>query len=156
LTTRYAIQDLSEFDRTTVSLELAPLPPEAGARLLRTYGIHGRAADLEQASREFGGDCLALTLLATYLRDRWGGDVTFRDHVDLPDQDRRSRRHARKVIAAYEEWFRERPAMSAVLRLLGLFDRPAAPKAVEALLRPPAVPHLTTHLRQLSRRERED
>ena len=41
----------------------------------------------------------------------------------------------------------------AVLRMLGLFDRPADEKAFEALLKPPAIPGLTEALTGLSARQ---
>jgi hypothetical protein len=41
--------------------------------------------------------------------------------------------HARKVMESYQTWFGEGPELS-VLRMLGLFDRPAEEKALEALL----------------------
>src|SRR6516225_6238000 len=43
---------------------------------------------------------------------------------------------------------------SSVLRMLGLFDRPADEKALEALLAPPAIQGLTESLTGLSSTER--
>ena len=40
-----------------------------------------------------------------------------------------------------------------MLRMLGLFDRPADEKAFEALLKPPAIPGLTEALTGLSTRQ---
>ena len=42
-----------------------------------------------------------------------------------------------------------------MLRMLGLFDRPADEKAFEALLKPPAIPGLTEALSALSVRQRQ-
>ena len=39
--------------------------------------------------------------------------------------------HARKVMESYQTWFGEGPEVS-VLRMLGLFDRPADEKALES------------------------
>src|SRR6478609_5504170 len=57
--------------------------------------------------------------------------------------------HARKVMESYQTWFGDGPELS-VLRMLGLFDRPADEKAIEALLRQPAIPGLTEALTNLS------
>jgi tetratricopeptide (TPR) repeat protein len=57
--------------------------------------------------------------------------------------------HARKVMESYQTWFGEGPELS-VLRILGLFDRPAEEKAIAALLKPPAIPGLTQSLTNLS------
>ncbi|MFL5328596.1 MAG: AAA family ATPase [Gemmataceae bacterium] len=156
VTTRYGIPELLESRQTVAQIDLGPLTPEAGASLLLSNGVRRRLSELRETCREFGGDCLALTLLATYLRDRWDGDLTLRNQVSLPAADRRLRGHAHKVIEAYEQWFGDRPSMSAMLRLLGLFDRPADERAIKALLKRPAIPHLTSDLIRLDRAERDD
>src|SRR6202040_2274398 len=56
---------------------------------------------------------------------------------------------ARKVIESYQIWFGEGPELS-VLRILGLFDRPAHEQALGALLKPPAIQGLTESLIDLS------
>jgi tetratricopeptide (TPR) repeat protein len=60
--------------------------------------------------------------------------------------------HAQKVMESYQTWFGEGPELS-VLRMLGLFDRPADEKALEALLKPPAIRGLTESLTDLSQIE---
>jgi hypothetical protein len=52
-------------------------------------------------------------------------------------------------MESYQTWFGEGPELS-VLRLLGLFDRPAGERALEALLKAPAIPGLTESLSDLS------
>jgi tetratricopeptide (TPR) repeat protein len=52
-------------------------------------------------------------------------------------------------MESYQTWFGEGPELS-VLRMLGLFDRPADEKALGALLKPPAIRGLTESLTNLS------
>ncbi len=52
-------------------------------------------------------------------------------------------------MESYQTWLGEGPELS-VLRLLGLFDRPADEKALETLLRPPVIRGLTESLTNLS------
>jgi hypothetical protein len=52
-------------------------------------------------------------------------------------------------MESYQTWFGEGPALS-VLRMLGLFDRPAHERALEALLKAPAISGLTESLTDLS------
>jgi hypothetical protein len=52
-------------------------------------------------------------------------------------------------MASYQDWFGEGPELS-VLRILGLFGRPVDEKALEAQLKPPAIPGLTESLTDLS------
>jgi hypothetical protein len=51
-------------------------------------------------------------------------------------------------MESYQTWLREGPELS-VLRMLGLFDRPAEEKAIAALLKSPAIPGLTESLADL-------
>ena len=52
-------------------------------------------------------------------------------------------------MESYQNWFGEGPELS-ILRMLGLFDRPADEKALEAILMPPAIRCLTESLVDLS------
>jgi ATP-dependent exoDNAse (exonuclease V) beta subunit len=57
-------------------------------------------------------------------------------------------------MESYQTWFGEGPELS-VLRILGLFDRPADEKALGALLKSPAIAGLTESLTDLSSTEWE-
>jgi hypothetical protein len=130
--------------------ELEQLSSDAGAKLLRTLGVKGHEAELRSASDEFGGHCLALTLLGSYLTDAYNGDIRCRAEVsERLAHDVRQGGHARKVMESYQAWFGDGPELS-VLRMLGLFDRPADDKALEAILTPPAIRGLTESLVDLS------
>jgi hypothetical protein len=63
--------------------------------------------------------------------------------------DVRQGAHARKVMESYQTWFGEGPELS-VLRMLGLFDRPADEVALGVLLEHPVIPGLTESLIDLS------
>ena len=105
---------------------------------------------MRSASDEFNDHCLALTLLGSYLSDAYNGDIRCRKEVSarLAD-DVRQGVHAQKVMEFYQTWFGEVPEVS-VLRMLGLFDRPAHERALEALLKAPAIDGLTESLTDLS------
>ncbi|MDK1021994.1 MAG: NACHT domain-containing protein [Candidatus Hydrogenedentes bacterium] len=150
ITTRYRVADIDDRTTTTAPLiELENLSDEAGAQLLRTLGVEGPEEELRLASREFGGHGLALNLLGTYLHDVYGGDVRRRDEVSLLESDVEQGGHAKRVMESYENWFGEGPELS-VLRILGLFDRPADAKAVTALREPPPIPGLTDAVQELT------
>jgi tetratricopeptide (TPR) repeat protein len=151
LTTRLPVGSLAEHEGGSVlRWELDHLSPQAGAQLLRALGVRGDEAELRRASDEFRGHCLALTLLGSYLADAYRGEIRYRKEVSghLAD-DVRQEAPARKVMASYQSWFGEGPELS-VLRMLGLFDRPADEKALGVLLKPPAIPSLTESLTDLS------
>ena len=114
--------------------------------MLRALGVKGHEAELRNASNEFSGHCLALALLGSYLTDAYNGEICCRKEVsERLAHDVRQGAHARKVMESYQTWFGEGPELS-VLRMLGLFDRPADEKALGALLTPPAIHGLTESL----------
>jgi hypothetical protein len=89
------------------------------------------------------------------------GDLRRRDRIDFGKAEARipggpgfHADHAFRAIAAYEAWLADDSEESrrelAVLRLLGLFDRPATADCVQALLKPPAIDGLTDPLADLS------
>jgi tetratricopeptide (TPR) repeat protein len=151
ITTRTPVADIADHERTSaLRCNLEQLSSDAGAKLLRALGVKGDEAELRSASNEFSGHCLALTLLGSYLTDAYNGDIRFRREVSKRlAHDARQGAHARKVMQSYETWFGEGPELS-VLRMFGLFDRPADEKAFAALLKPPAIRGLTDSLRNLS------
>jgi len=150
ISTRVAVADLNSFEGSTATrVDLEHLSPEAGTQVLTAQGVKGTQAELEQASTEFDGHSLALTLLGSYLSDVYGGDVSRRKEVSDLEGDVRYGGHAQRVMASYEKWFGEGPELS-VLRMLGLFDRPADKDAIAALRAAPAIPGLTDALQNLS------
>jgi TolB-like protein/Flp pilus assembly protein TadD len=151
ITTRTSVADIADHERTSaLRRDLEQLSSDAGAKLLRALGVKGDEAELRRASDEFSGHCLALTLLGSYLCDAYSGDIRRRKEVsEHLAHDVRQGVHARKVMESYQTWFGEGPELS-VLRLLGLFDRPADQKALSALLKSPAIPGLTESLTDLS------
>ena len=93
-------------------------------------GVHGETQELEQASKDFDNHALALTLLGNYIVTRRSGDIRRRDTIPpLLNYDASKGGQARRILPYYEELFRGKPELD-VLRLLGLFDRPADPGAL--------------------------
>ena len=151
ITTRVAVTDIADHERTSgLRRDLEQLSNDTGAQLLQALGVKGQELELRSASDEFGGHGLALTLLGSYLADAYQGDIRCRGEVsNRLAHDVRQGAHARKVMESYQTWFGQGPELS-ILRLLGLFDRPADEKALGALLKPPAIPGLTESLVGLS------
>jgi serine/threonine protein kinase/tetratricopeptide (TPR) repeat protein len=151
ITTRIAVSDIAHHEGSSaLRRDLDQLSSEAGAKLLRALGVKGDEAELRSASEEFSGHCLALTLLGSYLTDAYSGDIRRRKEVSAHlGHDVRQGVHARKVMESYQTWFGEGPELS-LLRMLGLFDRPADEKTIGALLKLPAIPGLTESLTVLN------
>jgi hypothetical protein len=150
ITTRTPVADIADHERTSaLRRDLEHLSNDAGAKLLRALGVKGHEEELRSASDEFSGHCFALTLLGSYLTDAYIGDIRCRSEVSGHlAHDVRQGVHARKVMESYQTWLGEGPELS-VLRILGLFDRPADERALGALLKPPAICGLTESLTDL-------
>jgi hypothetical protein len=154
LTSRLAVVDIKRFKGGSAPiLDVEKLSDEAGAELLRDNDVWGIDKELRAASHDFGGHPLALTLLASLLKETQNGDVRRRDHIRglATDADDPRHGHAKRVMESYEkEWLAGRPILLAILHCVGLFDRPASADCLNALRAEPAIPGLTDALVELS------
>jgi len=153
ITTRYSVADLRNYHQTTVQeLALTRLSPEAGIALLKNLGVRGNQAEFEKLVEDVQGHALTLTLLGRFLCRAYHGDIRQRDRVKLEKADTRQGGHAFRAMAAYEQWLlaegEEGAREVAILRLMGLFDRPADGGCIHAL-RSSNIPSLTEPLFQL-------
>jgi tetratricopeptide (TPR) repeat protein len=143
LTSRLKLKDLGRGSATlssTTILELEQLSDEAGAELLADNGVVGNDRELREATREFGGHALALSLLAGFLARRHGGDIRRRDSIGplLIAHDRTVDEfvhgHAKRVMSSIEsEWLKDQPVLHAIMNMVSLFDRPARAELLNEL-----------------------
>ena len=152
ITTRIALTALAAGEGGKVrAKDLGHLSPEAGAELLEARSAKGTPEELREASREYKGHGLALTLLGSYLDEVAGGDIRQRNEIGPLMVDKRQGGHARRVMAAYEPWL-GKPEV-AILHMIGLFDRPVGKDEIAALRVEPPVPGLTDALDGVSGRD---
>ncbi len=158
ITTRVELTDLRPFEgqpdepSAVRKLPLRNLDDLAGSELLeRLIGRKADFGELQQVVKEVEGHALALTLLGNYLRDVHGGDLAGRVDLERLTGEEREGGHAHRVMSCYSRWLRERDdtAALAILHLIGLFDRPAEPTAMAALLAAPGLDDLSAGLRQV-------
>ncbi|HNO61367.1 MAG TPA: toll/interleukin-1 receptor domain-containing protein, partial [Plasticicumulans sp.] len=164
LSTRAEIADLQHYgaDGAVRRHRLDNLCAADGARLLHRLGVHrigGQTLSEDEAAQDttyhcacqsFGGHALTLHILGLYLASRLQGDLRRLDRAALLKADAACKphpHHAFHVMHAYECWLEQGgehgARQLAVLRLLGLFDRPATPDCLRALLRAPVIDGLT-------------
>lgn len=138
ITSRVPLTDLDRWSPSYTTHNLDHLGADASVALLRYLQVRGAADELRAAADEMDGHALALTLLGNYLRRWHGGDVRMR--VDLADPltnvEPEQGGHARRIMESYVRRFeeRDRDDALALLDMIGLFDRPAPPDALGALL----------------------
>ncbi len=164
VTTRLAVDDLKDYlpplstassstgegrGGGAVQIDLDTLSDEAGAAYLKHLGVKGTDEELKQAAKDFDGHALALTLLGTFLVKAYRGDIRRRDQIAHLTDERQQGAHAKRVLASYEIWLSGKPELD-ILRLMGLFDRPAERGAIEALRAKPTIEGLTDKIQDLS------
>ncbi|MEA2414657.1 MAG: hypothetical protein QOI58_1314 [Thermoanaerobaculia bacterium] len=179
VTTRYSIPDLRAYvGRTVEEKKLTRLSTEAGVALLQSFEVKGSMRrtipssdgrtlwnEFEKLVEDVKGHALTLNLLGSYLRDAHGGDIRKRDLIRLSEADAEEQGgHAFHVMDAYMESLanggktaddqaKGRRAL-ALLRLLGLFDRPATASTLAALWEGEAIAGLTEPLIGISEPQR--
>jgi len=161
ITSRTDITDLSAFERaggTCLRHRLHSLDPEAARALLRELGVLGADRELAEAAEWFHRHAYDLNLLGNYLakctpdHDIRGWQQRFpilkhdeRIHA-IPDANGKRAGHGVRMLRAYECWLGPDSPALAVLRLLGLFDRPVRSDLLDELREPPVIAGLTEAL----------
>lgn len=170
VTTREPLTDLSDFQRregspwgSVLRIDLGNLTEEAGASLLYNAGVDHvgnqkiapeKVVDNDEllaASREVDGHALTLNLLGRFLARAHSGDIRRRDLVKFEEADRAVQGGTTfKMLAAFENWFNRNGGFYqqslTILRMIGLFDRPANEGCMNALRKPPVIIGLTDPL----------
>ena len=138
----------SSSDRVSVQqIDLEKLSPASARALLRAGGVRGSDAELEAGAATFGCHALALNLLVEYLRDIPGHAIAEAAKIpalDLPP-DQQKDEAPRRMIDTLARKLDTGPELN-VLRMLGLFDRPADKDSLDALRAEPVIVGLTDHL----------
>lgn len=159
ITTRVPLTDLARFQvhrdgsggqGTVDRLDLENLSEDDGADLLEhLIGTEADYRELRAAVREVDCHALAITLLGNYLRDVHSGDLTGRRNLDRLTVEVREGGHARRIMATYAAWLEQHGGFDelTILHLIGLFDRPADPDAMRALLADPQMRTFTRGLK---------
>jgi len=172
VTTRIEVPDLNAFKGgAVIETHLKRLPRAAGVSLLKSLGVKGserrdlplkdsdpngeKVNEFEKLVEDVKGHALTLTLFGGFLKRAFHGDIRQRDRVKFEKADEKmDGGHAFRTMAAYEQWLLgnggdEGRREVAVLRLMGLFDRPADAGCLAAL-RSETIPGLTEPLAGLA------
>jgi len=161
VTSRTDITDLAAFEHAGGSCLRHPLhslDPAAAHALLRELGVLGLDRELDEAAEWFHRHAYDLNLLGNYLakctpdHDIRGWQQRFpilredeRIHP-IPDAAGKRAGHGVRMLRAYERWLGAGSPALAVLRLLGLFDRPVRSDLLDELRTAPIIPGLTEAL----------
>ncbi|MEM9998232.1 MAG: TIR domain-containing protein [Bacteroidota bacterium] len=151
VTTRERLTDLEEYGAPTVlHQDLDQVSTLAGRALLRVNRIRGEDADLEAAVGDLGRHALAVSLLGNLLTDEIAtphiSTAKTLPKLACPVEQGG---HPRRVLDAWAKRLGDSAALE-LLHIIGLFDRPAARSAVQAVIDGDPLPGLNTHLRAAS------
>jgi tetratricopeptide (TPR) repeat protein len=150
ISTRLSVDDLKDFiGSAALEIDLESLSDDAGAEYLKYLGVDGTDEERKQSSHDFGGHALALTLLGRYLKVVHDGDIRKRKEIPHVLDEQKQGKHARRIMESYEIFLKGKPELD-ILRLMGLFDRPAEKGALDALRKEPAIEGLTVALHKLN------
>jgi len=152
VTTRIRIEDMNPYTSeggAALRIDLNELTKETGAKYLESLGVKGSEKELCNASHDFGGNALALTLLGNFLRIHCEGDIRRRDEVPSLFMEKKKGGHAIRVMKLYEKWL-EKTSELDILYMMGLFDRPAPKQAIKEILKKPVIENLAKRLQNFS------
>ncbi len=148
VTTRERLVDLGDVQEPAVlHKDLDQVAPLAGRALLRVARVRGDDTELEAAVEDVGGHALAVSLLGNLLKDsnvapHVSGAKTLPPLVHPVEQGG----HPRRVLDAWAQRLGDGAELE-LLHIVGLFDRPADLRAVQAVIDGDPLPGLNRQLR---------
>ncbi len=152
VTSRERLTDLNPFGDTTVQQwNLKHLSVPAGTALLKHVGVTATESEIIKLVDDVKGHALTLNLLGRYLvkTNKGGSAIPERVMFDKADANIHGE-HAFNMLAAYEHRLSRGDENEirclAILRVLGLFGRPADARCIDALIEPPVIKGLTEPL----------
>lgn len=150
ITSRIPVAEFTSFDDGRIqSQHLDRLSIADGIGLLDSLGVSGDGKDMQSAVEAYSGHPLCLSLLAGYLSVVHDGDVSKYRLLDSLTTIEKFNSHAGSIVRAYISWF-DSTRESALLNLLGLFDRCIAVDDLRALVESEHVAGLTADLEKLT------
>ena len=137
VTSRAPLFDLIDLT-TFVHRDVERLTDVEGCELLQKLGVRGEAAALRRVVRDWDGYALVLSLLGTYLRKRYAGDVGAIGEIAVPLAREGRYDRVRRVLRRYDEHLSE--AEREVMECFSAFRLPVKESALEVVWRSPLAP----------------
>jgi tetratricopeptide (TPR) repeat protein len=132
ITSRVPLLDLMRYT-TYTQRDVDRLSPSDGRALLRTLGVDGFDERLDKVVADWDGHALSLSLLGTYLVDRYGGDIAHVDDIPTPTANQSHYERVHRVLRSYDTHLSE--AERAFLRLFSVFRTPVDAEAIDQVFR---------------------
>lgn len=147
LTTREHVANIDSYP-TQQEHKLDKLPLPAAIGLIRHLQLTGTDQEIEALWDALDGHALSLLQLGRLLARGYGHDLRKWREIGFTQADKlKQGRSTMKVMVQYESWLaagdKEQQLELAILRLMGLFEKPMSPGCFAALRAPPAIQNLT-------------
>ncbi|MCU0753804.1 MAG: hypothetical protein MUE46_01610 [Xanthomonadales bacterium] len=147
LTTREHLSNIDSYP-TQQELKLDKLPLPAAIGLIRHLQLTGTDQEIEELWDALDGHALSLLQLGRLLARGYGHDLRKWREIGFSQADKSKQgRSTMRVMAQYESWLaagdQEQQLELAILRLMGLFEKPMSPGCFAALRAPPVIENLT-------------
>ena len=128
--------------------KLDKLTLDAAILLIRHLKLIGADNEIEEMWEALDGHALSILQLGRLLARGFGKDLRKWREIGFEQADKLHQgRSTMRVMAKYESWLlsgdKERQLELAILRLMGLFEKPMSPGCFEALRASPAIAGLT-------------
>jgi hypothetical protein len=124
VTTRISVAELAgHADGSVAVIELGNLEKGDAAKMLKSLGVKGNAAELSKLSKYVDCNPIALRLLGNLLAFRHEGLID-KQEISILQRDTSTGDQVRRLLQKYHDWLR--PEDLFVLSLTGFFRRPAS------------------------------
>jgi tetratricopeptide (TPR) repeat protein len=148
ITSRAPLLDLIEFTSYT-NRNVDRLSDADGRALLQKIGVRGEDSQLDRIVSTWDGHALTLSLLGSYLVDRYQGDITHVADIPTPSADEDCYQRVQRVLRRYDEHLTE--AEQIFLKIFSAFRLPVQQSAFKQVFRDKTTPQaLNAPLTQLS------
>ncbi len=147
VTSREHLANIDSFP-TQKEHKLEKLMLEAAVSVIRHLQLIGTDKEIEEMWDALDGHALSILQLGRLLARGFGKDLRKWREIGITKADKLHQgRSTMRVMAKYESWLlsgdKERQLELAILRLMGLFEKPMSPGCFEALRAKPTIAGLT-------------
>ncbi|MEM9605328.1 MAG: hypothetical protein AAGA11_20870 [Pseudomonadota bacterium] len=147
VTTREHLSNIDSFP-TQQEHKLDKLMLDAAVNLIRHLQLIGTDDEIKAMWEALGGHALSMLQLGRLLARGYGKDLRKWREIGITEADKLHQgRSTQRVMAKYESWLlsgdEAHQLELAILRLMGLFEKPMTPGGFGALCAQPPIPNLT-------------
>jgi len=149
ITTRYPLKDIKKYEKTVYQKEdIERLSIEDGRRLFNKVGVKGKQEEIDSVIEEYDGHALSLTLLARYIVEDFGGDITKAKEIPPFYSDREAGGKTHRILLWYAKQLNEEQI--AFMKIFSLFRRAVREEDFDGVFRAEMETEMNQALREMN------